>query len=116
MTIRFTVRRCAYNWNGCFPAPRSAEAGSLEEASAAAGKQPSAWRLILLDYHMPGMSLEALSQLVAGLPDTPVAVVSGTETSQDVRAVIRAGARGFVPKTASGPHLQHAIQILLAGG
>jgi DNA-binding NarL/FixJ family response regulator len=46
----------------------------------------------------------------------PIAVVSGTANSADVRAVIQAGAHGFIPKTASGPHLQHALQLLMAGG
>jgi DNA-binding NarL/FixJ family response regulator len=43
-------------------------------------------------------------------------VVSGTANRADVRAVIQAGARGFIPKTANGAYLSHALQMLLAGG
>ena len=62
------------------------------------------------------MSADALKKLTAEFPDLPVAIVSGSSNSADVRAVVAAGARGFIPKTASGPHLLSALQILLAGG
>ena len=72
--------------------------------------------LFLIDFYMPGMSLNKLAELVRACPDTPVAIISGSADSGDVRAVIRAGARGFIPKTATGQHLAHAVELLLAGG
>lgn len=72
--------------------------------------------LFLIDFHMPGMSLAALSRLAQIHPNVPIAVISGTADAADVRSTIQAGARGFIPKTASGTHLAHAIELLLAGG
>lgn len=92
------------------------EAASLSEALAVARAEASALDLILLDFHMPGMSLNAVPDIVKSLPHVPIAVISGVAEPADIRATIRAGARGFLPKTATGRHFEHAIQLLLAGG
>jgi DNA-binding NarL/FixJ family response regulator len=96
-----------------FPDAKITEAGSLNELSRDNAKN---YQLLLLDYHMPGMSAEILKKLTTDFPDLPVAIISGSSNSADVRDVVAAGARGFIPKTASGPHLLSALQILLAGG
>jgi DNA-binding NarL/FixJ family response regulator len=98
------------------PSAQIIEVSSLDAAIQAAKGGGEAFRLFLLDYHMPGMSHDALKQFASTFPGVPIAVVSGTANSADIRAVIQAGAHGFIPKTASGPHLQHALQLLLAGG
>ena len=92
------------------------EVASLEEASALASGPEAPFDLFLIDFLMPGMSLDALSQLTRSHPDVPIAVISGTADAGDVRATIQAGARGFIPKTASGKHFAHAIELILAGG
>lgn len=92
------------------------EVPSLEEAAAAASSGDAPFDLFLIDFHMPGMSLAALSRLAQTHPNVPIAVISGTADAGDVRAAIQAGARGFIPKTASGTHLAHAVELLLAGG
>lgn len=92
------------------------EVPSLEDASRLAAGPDAPFDLFLLDFHMPGMSLAALSRLAQSHPDIPIAVISGTADAGDIRATIQAGARGFIPKTASGEHLAHAIELLLAGG
>jgi two-component system nitrate/nitrite response regulator NarL len=90
--------------------------GSLDELLAAAPPGSSQQNLFLVDFHMPGMKADGIAKLVQLFPSTPVAVVSGTTSSDDVRASIRAGARGFISKTATTEHLTHAIQLILAGG
>ena len=92
------------------------EVSSLQDAETAASGHEAPFDLFLIDFHMPGMSLAALSRLAETHPGVPIAVISGTADAADVRAVIQAGARGFIPKTASGTHLAHAIELLLAGG
>src|SRR5258707_11749209 len=92
------------------------EVPSLEEASALASGPEAPFDLFLIDFSMPGMSLAALSQLTRSHPKIPIAVISGTADAGDVRATIQAGARGFIPKTATGKHFAHAIELLLAGG
>ena len=90
------------------------DVSSLDEACVKASEQD--FDLFLIDYHMPGMSLERLAKLVGDYPHTPVAIISGNAEPDDVRAVIAAGARGFIPKTATGKHLAHAVELLLEGG
>jgi DNA-binding NarL/FixJ family response regulator len=99
-----------------FPEAFIVEAASFGEVVQIGNGSSTPFDLFLLDYHMPGMSHEALKQLAAAFPESPIAVVSGTANAADVRAVIQAGARGFIPKTATGTHLLHALQLLLAGG
>jgi len=72
--------------------------------------------LFLVDFHMPGMMEEGIFRLAGAFPETPIAVISGTANTEDVRASIRAGAKGFLSKTATAEHLAHTIQLVLAGG
>jgi DNA-binding NarL/FixJ family response regulator len=99
-----------------FPDVTIVEFPSLEDVMRLEASQADPYRLFLLDYHMPGMTADALKSLVRTFPEVPIAVVSGTANRADVRAVIQAGARGFIPKTANGDYLSHALQLLLAGG
>jgi len=99
-----------------FPKAAIIEFPSFDEVMRLEAAEDGAFRLFLLDFHMPGMTTESLKALVEAFPEVPVAVVSGTANRADVRAVIQAGARGFIPKTANAAYLSHALQLLLAGG
>ncbi|MDT4946027.1 MAG: hypothetical protein QOH14_2760, partial [Pseudonocardiales bacterium] len=59
--------------------------------------------VVLLDVHMPdGGGVAVLS----GIEDGPVCLaLSVSDAAEDVIAVIRAGARGYVTKTISGSEL-----------
>jgi DNA-binding NarL/FixJ family response regulator len=92
------------------------QVSSLGELQALAAQPELAFNLFLVDFHMPGMSVDALGKLVGEYPQIPIAVISGTAQRADVRAVLQAGARGFIPKTATGEQLAHALQLLLSGG
>jgi DNA-binding NarL/FixJ family response regulator len=98
-----------------FPDAIVDEVTSFDEARLLGGAG-GPYRLFMLDFHMPGMSIPALTEMAAAFPDVPIAVISGTANAGDVKAVIQAGAKGFVPKTASAGHLMHALQLLVAGG
>ena len=99
-----------------FPDTTVDEATSFDEVMRR-GRAPDAlYELFLIDFHMPGMSATGLQDLAQTFPDVPIAVISGTANAADVRTVVQAGARGFIPKTANGTHLMHALQLLLAGG
>jgi two-component system nitrate/nitrite response regulator NarL len=91
------------------------QVGSFDDLLSSA-RQVGAYDLFLVDYHMPGMMESGIASLTASFPGTPIAVISGTANSDDVRASVRAGARGFVSKTATADHLAHTIQLVLAGG
>jgi DNA-binding NarL/FixJ family response regulator len=99
-----------------FPEARVDQVSSIDELRSMAEQSAASFDLFLVDYHMPGMSLEAIAQLVAQYPRTPIAVISGTAQRSEIRAAIQSGARGYIPKTATGDYLAHALKLLLAGG
>lgn len=72
--------------------------------------------VVLLDVHMPdGGGIEVIRRVAeAAAPDAPAPprflALSVSDDPEDVVSVIRAGARGYVTKTISGPDLIDAIQ------
>lgn len=92
------------------------EANSIAELFDKFDAGEKSFSLILLDLFMPGMSPQAVREVAARFPGVPIAVISGSSSTSSIRQCIEAGACGFIPKTASGEHLAHAIQILLNGG
>jgi DNA-binding NarL/FixJ family response regulator len=72
--------------------------------------------VVLLDVHMPGGGGRAvLETLRAELPETQWLALSVSDAAEDVIAVIRAGARGYVTKTISGPDLVDAVRRVADG-
>ena len=72
--------------------------------------------VVLLDVHMPGGGgLEVIRQVSQRRPAQRFLALSVSDAPEDVIAVIRAGARGYVTKTISGPDLVDAIHRVAAG-
>ncbi|HEY5114716.1 MAG TPA: response regulator transcription factor [Nakamurella sp.] len=72
--------------------------------------------VVLLDVHMPdGGGRAVLEQVHAALPDVVFLALSVSDAAEDVIAVIRAGARGYVTKTISGRELADAVVRVSAG-
>lgn len=90
------------------------EAGTPAEAIAAIrSSQPE---VVLLDVHMPdGGGLAVLETIAPELPDIRFLALSVSDAAEDVIALIRAGARGYVTKTISADDLADAI-TRVAGG
>ncbi|MDR0488093.1 MAG: response regulator transcription factor [Propionibacteriaceae bacterium] len=64
--------------------------------------------VVLLDVHLPGGGgAEVMKQ--AGMPDVRYLALSVSDAAEDVIGTIRAGARGYVTKSISGPDLVDAI-------
>ncbi|HEX6345734.1 response regulator transcription factor [Umezawaea sp.] len=84
------------------------EAGSVGEAVAGIGHhEPD---VVLLDVHMPdGGGAAVLAQVRTALPDVVFLALSVSDAAEDVIAVIRAGARGYVTKTISSQELVRAV-------
>ncbi|GAB2980616.1 response regulator transcription factor [Saccharothrix sp. S26] len=84
------------------------EAGSVGEAVAGIGHhRPD---VVLLDVHMPdGGGAEVLRQVRTALPEVVFLALSVSDAAEDVIAVIRAGARGYVTKTISSQELVRAV-------
>ena len=73
-------------------------------------------QVVLLDVHMPGGGGRAVIEAVkAKHPEVAFLALSVSDAPEDVIAVIRAGARGYVTKTISGPELIDAV-VRVAGG
>ncbi len=84
------------------------EAGSVGEAVAGIGHLKP--QVVLLDVHMPdGGGAEVLRQARQKFPDVVFLALSVSDAAEDVIAVIRAGARGYVTKTISAAELTKAI-------
>ncbi len=90
------------------------EAGSVAEAVAGiAHLRPD---VVLLDVHMPdGGGAEVLRRVRPAQPDVVFLALSVSDAAEDVIAVIRAGARGYVTKTISGRELADAVRRVRAG-
>jgi DNA-binding NarL/FixJ family response regulator len=72
--------------------------------------------VVLLDVHLPGGGGQAVAAAVrAEYPQVRCLALSASDAPEDVIAVIRAGARGYVTKTISGPELVDAIRRIAAG-
>ncbi|MET0895694.1 MAG: response regulator transcription factor [Acidimicrobiia bacterium] len=71
--------------------------------------------VVLVDVHMPGGGGEAVIRgVLAEHPSIRFLALSVSDSPDDVIAVIRAGARGYVTKTISGPELVDAIRRVAA--
>ena len=90
------------------------EADEVEPAIAGiAASEPD---VVLLDVHMPGGGGQAVvTALRATHPQVRFLALSASDAPEDVIAVIRAGARGYVTKTISGAELVDAVYRVAAG-
>jgi len=72
--------------------------------------------VVLLDVHLPGGGgQDVVSELTQSHPQVRFLALSASDAPEDVIAVIRSGARGYVTKTISGPELVEAIRRVAAG-
>jgi DNA-binding NarL/FixJ family response regulator len=72
--------------------------------------------VVLLDVHLPGGGgRTVLETLRAELPDVRWLALSVSDAAEDVIAVIRAGARGYVTKTIQGAELSDAVRRVADG-
>ena len=90
------------------------DAGSVEEAvRLIVTERPD---VVLLDVHMPGGGgVEVIEQVSRQRPSQRFLALSVSDAPDDVIAVVRAGARGYVTKTISGPELADAVRRVRDG-
>jgi DNA-binding NarL/FixJ family response regulator len=90
------------------------EAGSVEEAvRVIAATRPD---VVLLDVHMPGGGgVGVIRGVAASDPGQQFLALSVSDAAEDVIAVVRAGARGYVTKSISGEELAAAIERVRDG-
>lgn len=72
--------------------------------------------VVLLDVHMPdGGGRAVLEAIISQQPSVKFLALSVSDAAEDVIAIIRAGARGYVTKNIEGPELIEAIHRIAAG-
>jgi DNA-binding NarL/FixJ family response regulator len=72
--------------------------------------------VVLLDVHLPGGGGQLVVEAVKpAQPQVRFLALSASDAPEDVIAVVRAGARGYVTKTISGPDLVSAVRRVAAG-
>ncbi|MCR6712641.1 MAG: response regulator transcription factor [Demequina sp.] len=75
--------------------------------------------VVILDVHLPGGTgggaLDVLAEVLGGAGAPRVLALSVSDAAEDVVAVVRAGARGYVTKSISGPDLSDAVRRVATG-
>jgi DNA-binding NarL/FixJ family response regulator len=90
------------------------DAATVDEAVAAILETSP--DVVLLDVHMPdGGGVEVIRRVGSERPDTRFLALSVSDAAEDVIAVIRAGARGYVTKTISSEDLADAVRRVNEG-
>lgn len=90
------------------------EASTVREAVTLIGKQKP--DVVLLDVHMPGGGgQEVIRQTLPEVDGTRFLALSVSDAPEDVVAIVRTGARGYVTKSISGPELIDAITRVSQG-
>ncbi len=103
------VLQGAHLWATCSVAHNGASAKHLLA-------QQNNFNLIVLDLTLPDMDgFDLLSSIRHSFPDIPLMVVSASESVQDMRRVIAAGAMGYVTKSASPATMLLAATLALRG-
>jgi len=95
------------------PSMEIIEASSCAQMRSAIAANPDLG-LALVDIHMPDGN--GLDVLLEGHDTLPVVVLSGSESYDDMQRALRAGARGFMPKTITASVMMCALRVVLAGG
>jgi DNA-binding NarL/FixJ family response regulator len=73
-------------------------------------------QVVLLDVHLPGGGgSEVMRRVATRAPETRFLALSVSDAAEDVIGTIRAGARGYVTKTITGPELVAAIGRVAEG-
>jgi DNA-binding NarL/FixJ family response regulator len=109
--------------HGLFRAGVKAEIGSSVDIVGDAADVPAAVDgirrtnpdVVLLDVHLPGGGGRAVIETLGDVGDVRFLALSVSDAAEDVIGVIRAGARGYVTKTISGPELVDAIRRVRDG-
>ncbi|HEY2682206.1 MAG TPA: response regulator transcription factor [Steroidobacteraceae bacterium] len=97
---------------------QGAEVHAAESQEAVlAAVRTGRFNLVLLDLNLPGAAgLSCLHALKKLATDTPIVVVSAVGDPKVMQDTVMAGASAFIPKSAPGQVLIHALKVIIAGG
>lgn len=87
---------------------------AVRDVEAACALAHDGFDLVLLDYHLPGLSgLEALQAVRSHFESVPVCMQSAEGDAARVTKVIEAGAAGFIPKSYHLDDMETALKLVL---
>jgi DNA-binding NarL/FixJ family response regulator len=90
------------------------EAETVEEAMQVIPE--TAPEVVLVDVHMPGGGgVQVIREVAKVRPDQRFLALSVSDAPEDVIAVVRAGARGYVTKSITGAQLADAVRRVREG-
>jgi len=91
------------------------ESASVEGAIDECNLTP--FRMVLLDLGLSQSGgMATLEQFRAGVPATPVVVLSGERDAALIRNAIECGAVGYIPKSHTAEQMIAALRFVLSGG
>ena len=91
-----------------------AQAGDGEELLKRMGEIEA--DIIVMDLCMPKVDgIEAMKRMKANNNNIPILVLSANEGERNVRAALKAGAKGFIPKNAAIEELEFALKSIVKG-
>lgn len=110
--FREGLRRVLAECPGCAVVGEAADEPAA--VALARAEQPD---VVLMDLALPGgCGVRATRRLLEAGPGARVLVVSASEAPARIQEVLRAGARGFVSKSASAAELRAGVEAVRAGG
>ncbi|WP_062200827.1 response regulator [Demequina salsinemoris] len=87
--------------------------------SAIAAVRAARPQVVILDVHLPGGTgggaLDVLAEILSDPEPPRVLALSVSDSAEDVVSTVRAGARGYVTKSISGPELSDAVRRVASG-
>ncbi|GGF71899.1 DNA-binding response regulator [Terasakiella brassicae] len=94
------------------------EARNNSDIFAALDSNSDGFDLVMLDLRMPGMdgSGQAIGRVVERVAPTPVCVFTVSEDPDEMRAVLAAGVRAYIPKTTDDGLIATILKLVLSGG
>jgi DNA-binding NarL/FixJ family response regulator len=96
--------------------PRFEQAGCLADALRILSSAPR-FDIVLLDLNLPDtVGTSGIEALRARFPRTPVMVLSAAADRATIDRCLRAGACGYLPKSAAQERLATAVQAIAGGG
>jgi two-component system nitrate/nitrite response regulator NarL len=90
-----------------------AEAGDVTVAVEAAGREHP--DVCLIDMDLPGGGVVAAAEIDARLPDASIVMLTGSPDLAELIRVLRAGARGYLPKAMDPRRLPDTVKSVARG-
>jgi DNA-binding NarL/FixJ family response regulator len=107
--VRAQVRD-ALEAGGCVVAGEGSSAAEAIDLAVAHAPE-----VVLLDIHMPGNGIHAAQQIKHRVPDTAIVMLTQSADDDDLFDSLRAGASGYLLKSADPAELPDALRGVLAG-